>query len=68
MSTAPRIDRKPRPAEPPLTLVRGERGGSAAPAVQVEPVAEQPTYAGPLGLVRKLADRFVEDVDGASSR
>ncbi|NUO89511.1 MAG: serine O-acetyltransferase [Dermatophilaceae bacterium] len=68
MSTAPQIDRKPRPAEPPLTLVRGDGGGPAAPAVPAEPVAGQPTYAGPIGLVRKLADRFVEDVDGAIAR
>jgi serine O-acetyltransferase len=71
MSTAPQIDRKPRPAEPPLTLVRGEGGApvpAVAPAASVAPAAEQPTYAGPLGLVRKLADRFVEDVDGAIAR
>lgn len=70
MSTAPQIDRKPRPAEPPLTLVRGE-GGVPAPAAPAAPAAReagQPTYAGPLGLVRKLADRFVEDVDGAIER
>ncbi|GAB3888578.1 serine O-acetyltransferase [Terrabacter terrigena] len=69
MSTAPQIDRKARPAEPPLTLVRGEGGTRARAAARGVPSkADQPTYAGPLGLVRKLADRFVEDVDGAIAR
>ncbi|MFM6849739.1 MAG: serine O-acetyltransferase [Terrabacter sp.] len=71
MSTAPQIDRKARPAEPPLTLVRGDGGGLASPVASAdgaEHVTGRPTYAGPLGLVRKLADRFVEDVDGAIAR
>ena len=66
MSTAPTVDRRPRPAEPPLTLVRGD-GGAPAPAVDT-PVPEERSYAGPLGLVRKIADRFVEDLDGAIER
>lgn len=71
MSTAPQIDRKPRPAEPPLTLVRGDIGtpvGASAPAAPAAAEVGPPTYAGPLGFVRKLADRFVEDVDGAIAR
>ncbi|MBC9819743.1 serine O-acetyltransferase [Terrabacter sp. MAHUQ-38] len=65
MSTAPTIDLETtRTAEPSLTLVRGEGATGDRPVV----VADEPTYAGPLGLVRKLADRFVEDVDGAIER
>ena len=65
MSTAPQIDHEPRPAEKPLTLVRGEVRPRPTPP------ARAPTsvsYAGPLGLVRKLADRALEDVDGAIER
>jgi len=81
MSTAPRIDHQPRPAENPLTLVRGD---GAAEVVEVTGVAGEPAatvtshaaavvpgeraYAGPLGFVRKLADRAREDVDGAIER
>ena len=65
MSTAIRIDHEPRPAEPPLTLVRGE--GRSEADVPVDPAGER-SYAGPLGLVRKLTDRFVEDLDGAIER
>ena len=57
MSTAPTIDRQPRPAEPPLTLVRGE-GRSEAPAAVPARTPEERSYAGPLGVVRKLTDRF----------
>jgi len=62
MSTAPKIDPERTPAESPLTLVRGERTGvgSVAP--------DERAYAGPLGLVRKLAERVLEDVDGAIDR
>jgi serine O-acetyltransferase len=66
MSTAPQIDRKARPAETPLTLVRGD--GGAPPPVVPAGAPEQRTYAGPLSLVRKLADRLVEDLDGAIER
>jgi len=64
MSTAPDIDPQRLPAEAPLTLVRGEGAGSAR---QVAPAGER-VYAGPLGLVRKLAERVLEDVDGAVER
>ena len=62
MSTAPQIDHEPRPAEKPLTLVRGEGGQD------VRVVSDERSYAGPLGLVRKLTDRALEDVDGAIAR
>jgi serine O-acetyltransferase len=78
MSTAPQIDHEPRPAETPLTLVRGDR---AAEVVRVagEPAATasshaaavvpgERSYAGPLGFARKLAERAREDVDGAIER
>ncbi|MBW8731585.1 MAG: serine acetyltransferase, partial [Terrabacter sp.] len=81
MSTAPQIDHQPRPAEKPLTLVRGD---GAVEVVEVTRVAGEPaatvtshaaavvpgerSYAGPLGVVRKLADRAREDVDGAIER
>ena len=63
MSTAATID-EPAPAEKPLTLVRG--GSASAPAHPREP--DERVYAGPLGLVRRLADRALEDVDGAIER
>src|SRR3954462_6421838 len=62
MSTAPKIDPERTPAESPLTLVRGERTGVGSVA------ADERAYAGPLGLVRKLAERVLEDVDGAIDR
>ncbi len=62
MSTAPQMDHEPRPAEKPLTLVRGDGGSDA------RLVSDERSYAGPLGLVRKLADRALEDVDGAIAR
>ncbi len=62
MSTAPQMDHEPRPAEKPLTLVRGDGGSGARLA------SDERSYAGPLGLVRKLADRALEDVDGAIAR
>jgi len=78
MSTAPQIDHEPRPAEKPLTLVRGD-GAAEVVGVAGEPAATVTShaaavvpggrsYAGPLGLVRKLADRAREDVDGAIER
>lgn len=67
MSTAPKLERERRPAEKPLTLVRGDGGAGAAHAAERSEGPER-TYAGPLGLVRKLADRALEDVDGAIAR
>jgi serine O-acetyltransferase len=78
MSTAPQIDHEPRPAETPLTLVRGDGaaevvGMAGEPAATVTShaaavVSGERSYAGPLGLARKLADRAREDVDGAIER
>ena len=67
MSTAPKFDRESGGAEKPLTLVRGDGGASASRAAERPETAER-TYAGPLGFVRKLADRALEDVDGAIAR
>ena len=62
MSTAPKsVPDTARVSLTPLTLVRG---------VTPEP-AERHTgspYAGPLGFVRRLAERVVEDLDGAIER
>ena len=56
-----------RPAEPSLSLVRGDSAPVASPSGEVAPSAPQ-RYAGPLGLVRKLAERALEDIDGALER
>jgi serine O-acetyltransferase len=73
MSTAPKFEHQGRPAEKPLTLVRGDGPAEAPPAapaadVVTDVVTDESRYAGPLGLVRKLADRALEDVDGAIAR
>src|SRR5829696_4871232 len=65
MSTASPFADQPRPAETPLTLVRAEV--VPEPPVPAS-VPDERAYAGPLGLVRKLADRVLEDVDGALER
>ena len=57
----------PRPAEPSLSLVRGDSAAVASPSGEVAPPAPQ-RYAGPLGFVRKLAERAIEDIDGALER
>ncbi|MER7072627.1 serine O-acetyltransferase EpsC [Terrabacter sp. NPDC000476] len=76
MSTARPLGRDVDRAEPPLALVRDERPTEVpgAPPVTETPLAAPggpvpPTrYAGPLGVVRKVADRVREDVDGAIER
>lgn len=67
MSTAPKLDHEAGGAEKPLTLVRGDGGAGASHAAERTETTDR-TYAGPLGLVRKLADRALEDVDGAVAR
>ncbi|WP_374967813.1 serine O-acetyltransferase [Terrabacter sp. BE26] len=67
MSTAPKSDRDRGGGDTPLTLVRGDGGASASHGAERTEAAER-TYAGPLGLMRKLADRALEDVDGAIAR
>ncbi|MGW5241539.1 serine O-acetyltransferase EpsC [Monashia sp. NPDC004114] len=70
MSTAAKIDPETprRPSEPTLSLVRDEAAQTAPPAAERSEAGAGPSYAGPLGFVRKLAERFVEDVDGAIER
>ncbi|MEO7448129.1 MAG: serine O-acetyltransferase EpsC [Humibacillus sp.] len=74
MSSAAPSDRVPRrrPVEAPLSLVRTEPSGASAPiATTPHPAVGEPTtsrYAGRLGALRRLADRALEDVDGALER
>ncbi|WP_404391030.1 serine O-acetyltransferase [Humibacillus xanthopallidus] len=57
------------PAHPSLSLVRGDAGQEPSAATPGSAPADAPQrYAGPLGLARKLADRLLEDVDGAIER
>ena len=57
------------PAHPSLSLVRGDaRQEPSAETPEAEPAGSPRRYAGPLGLARKLADRLLEDVDGAIER
>ena len=74
MSFAARPDATRRPAEPILSLVRGDRPEPPAPAA-VDSGSGVPasdasgsTYGGPLGFVRRIVDRAREDVDGAIAR
>ncbi|TQM64680.1 serine O-acetyltransferase [Humibacillus xanthopallidus] len=59
--------RPARSAEPPLSLVRGDAAPAVPPRAEVAAPAPH-RYAGPLGLVRKLAERAIEDIDGALER
>jgi serine O-acetyltransferase len=70
VSTAAKFDPQAahRPPEATLSLVRDEGAKAAAPAGQRPKGGATPSYAGPLGFVRKVAERFVEDVDGAIER
>ena len=63
MSTAAKSDypTSERPAEPTLSLVRADAPEVASPE-------DGRRYAGPLGLVSKVAERFIEDVEGAIAR
>ena len=70
MSTAAKIDRSTadRTPEPSLSLVRDDATIAAPSAEGRSGAAASRAYAGPLGFVRKVAERFVEDVDGAIAR
>ena len=69
MSTAAKIQPStpPRAPEPTLSLVR-ENAATGTPSGDRAGAVDRRRYAGPLGFVRKVAERFVEDVDGAIER